>query len=203
MKTKPGRLSLILTLFLLFLSPLALGQKRSGSSPDWGVGIKVGDPLGVTIKKYSGNKALELIIGRTYYWGRYNHDYYFYHDNRYKNKGYRFSHSYGYSAPIAIQFHYLVHKDIHQLNGLKWYAGFGGQFRYGRYYYDYWDNHGFYVVSERVVDYGIGPDLVGGLEYTFDDVPISLALDINLYMEILDRPFLFLFQGGLAARYNF
>jgi hypothetical protein len=171
-------------------------------SQDWGVGVKLGDPLGISVKKYNGDKAFELIIGRAYYWGSYNYGYNFYHDNRYKNKSYYFIGTHSYSRPIAIQLHYLIHKDISQLDGLKWYFGFGGQFRYSHYYYDYWDQNSVYR-TDKITDLGIGPDGVIGLEYTFNDVPISLALDAVLYMEIFDRPFLFLGQGGLALRYNF
>lgn len=194
-----------LFLLLVFLMPMSYGQKKktSSSNKNFGVGVKIGDPLGLSLKKYNGNKALELIIGQTYYWGGNYYNYYYRHDNRFKNKvGYRYGGYDSRSTPIAVQLRYLIHKDIKEVDGLQWYYGVGGQFRYQTFRYHYWDvnNVRYY---ERVTDYGIGPDGVLGLEYTFDGVPISLALDLNLYMEIIDRPFLFLFQGGLAARYNF
>jgi hypothetical protein len=172
-------------------------------SQNIGVGVKLGVPMGISLKKHFDDKALEFIIGRAYYWNNFDYDYKFYHDNRFKNKGYVFVKSYERSKPVAMQLHYLIHKDVSSLDGLKWYAGFGGQFRFSSYYYDYWDDNGRFIKEERITDIGIGPDGVFGLEYTFDDVPISLALDAVLYIEIVDHPFLFLGQGGLAARYNF
>jgi hypothetical protein len=196
-----------LFMLLAFLMPTSYGQKKkstSSSGKNFGVGVKLGDPLGLSLKKYNGNKAFELIIGRSYYYGGADYyGYYYKHDKRFKN-GYVYG---GYdtrSTPIAIQLHYLIHKDISSVDGLQWYYGVGGQLRYATFKYRYWDvNTSYNVQYARVTDFGIGPDGVLGLEYTFNDVPISLALDLDLYMEIIDRPFMFLLQGGLGVRYNF
>lgn len=206
MITKKGGVILAIAIMLLSsYSSFAQKKRSSGSSSyNWSVGLKLGDPTGVTVKKYNGNNAWEFIIGRSgyYYGGASYYNYRYNHDSRYKNKGY-----YGYyyergTAPIAIQVrHLFFHKPINVLDGLTWYAGVGGQLRYSSYYYHYFDAYGKQV--DKVSDFGIGPDGVIGLEYTLDELPISFGLDVNLYVEIFDRPLLLLGQGGLAVRYNF
>lgn len=199
-------MKVILSVMMLIMVSLSYGQKRSSTpAKNWGVGVKIGDPLGLTLKKYNGNKAFEFIIGRTYYWGRYDYGYHYRHDNRFKNH-HRFNYvrAYDYSTPVALQLRYLVHKDIKGAPGLQWYLGAGVQFRHQTYYYEYYDGWTPpYYFAVKETDIGIGPEAVVGVEYTFKDVPISLGLDLNLYVEFVDRPFLFLLQGGLAARYNF
>jgi hypothetical protein len=67
---------------LLFLSCLLVlgsinlifAQKKS-----WGVGIRLGEPSGISIKKYLGKNALELNVGRAY-WGSWGNKYYNYYN---------------------------------------------------------------------------------------------------------------------------
>jgi hypothetical protein len=196
MKTKTTPLKIVIVAILLTITSYSFGQ-------NWGIGLKLGDPLGLSIKKYNGNKAFELNIGRSYYWGSSYYNNYYLHDNRFKNNA-----GYVYvldsrSTPIAIQFRYLIHKDIRALDGLQWYFGAGGQFRYQSLRYRYWDGVTLDYEYERATDYGIGLDGIIGAEYKFKDLPISIAADVNLYMEIINQPFLFLPQGGVTGRYRF
>src|SRR6476659_6552069 len=101
-------------IYLLILMCFAL---NFSFGQNWGLGVKLGDPLGVSVKKYNGDKALEFILGRAYYWGGYKYDYHFYHDNRYKNKGYHYLGAHSYSTPLCFQVHYLIHKDIKSVDG--------------------------------------------------------------------------------------
>lgn len=183
---------------------------------DWGVGIRLGDPSGVTLKKYMEGSAFELSIGRTHLFA--NTDYYneqfddWYVDNKFNYTDFQYI-GYDASTPIGIQFHYLIQKEISRIgdervSGLEWYYGFGGQVGFRSYTYDYryklestadW----FYAIGDEVTDLDIGVDGVIGLEYTFKDAPISLFTDVTLFMEVFDNPFLFWFQGGVGGRYRF
>lgn len=194
---------------LLFISTNAYSQ-------DWGLGIRLGDPSGITIKKYMDGKALELSIGRTHLLGGKG-----YYDKQFNNwyadekTGYKDSDYIGYkaSAPIGFQLHYLIQKGISKvgdddISGLEWYFGFGGQVRFQTYTYDYrykLDGSSVWLpaTSKKVTDLDLGADGVIGLEYTFKEVPISLFLDATLFMEIFDNPFLFWMQGGIGGRYRF
>lgn len=192
-------------LILLCLFPAAV------SAQTWGVGFRLGDPSGITVKKYWAGHAFEVSLGRThvfngsqYYRGRYDHWY----DEQHFGHG---SHEYvGYRATpaIGLQAHYLVQKDVKNAGGLDWYYGFGGQVRSVQYYYDYRYKTGngpewVVVRDERVTEIDLGIDGVLGLEYKFTDAPVAIFLDATLFMEVFDNPFVFWPQIGLGARFNF
>ena len=184
--------------------------------PNWGVGIRLGDPLGLSIKKYSGKNALELNLGRSQIWYKdrwYDnrfHDWYY--DQKYIYKDFQYL-GYDRTPPICIQLHFLVQNEISKIGedetkGLFWYYGFGGQLRYQEYtfYYRYklegsplW----YYPKEEKVTDIDLGADGVIGIEYIFPDAPLTLFLDCTLFFEIIDNPFMFWFQGGVGVRVNF
>lgn len=188
----------------------------SSSGYDWGVGLRMGDPSGITVKRYMDGEALEFSLGRTHMF--FDNDYY---DNRFND--WYYDEGFGYtdfqyighkaSSPIGLQFHYLIQKSINRLgdenvSGLDWYYGFGGQIRFQSYTYDYryklsGRNDWIYTTGERVTDVDLGVDGVIGLEYTLKDVPLSFFVDATLFMEIVDNPFQFWMQGGIGARYRF
>ncbi|QZE15294.1 SH3 domain-containing protein [Halosquirtibacter laminarini] len=190
------------------------------SDYDWGVGVRLGDPSGVTIKKELQGHALELSVGSTYvlsgkkYDDRYYNDHFndWYHDMNYHYDDFQYI-GYDISTPIAVQLHYLTQKDIHRLGdnavrGLSWYYGFGGQFRFQTYTYDYrYKVHGdktwYYTTGDKETDIDFGVDGVIGLEYTFSNAPISIFMDFTTMIEVFDNPFQFWFQGGLGVRYRF
>jgi len=183
---------------------------------DKGIGIRLGDPSGITFKKYFDDNALEISIGRTHllyndrWYGDRFDDWYDDENFGYKKFGYL---NYETTAPLGIQLHYLFQNKLgkvanEEVRGLEWYWGFGAQITFQKYRYDYrykiyGDDDWYYASSGDVTDFDFGADAVIGLEYSFDDVPISLFLDMTLFMEVFDNPFLFHYQGGLGARYNF
>gem|GEM_PF-567780 len=198
----------LLVTALIFLSVSAYSQ-------NFGVGFRFGDPSGITLKKYLGDKALEISFGRTgIFYG--NNWYYNNFDHWYKHKHYNYEdlqylNFYHLSPPLGLQVHYLYQKGIKGTDSdvgvLDWYIGFGGQLSFQNYSYDYrykiaGDPDWYYVTKERVTDIGIGADGVIGLEYKFI-APFAIFLDFTLDMEIYDDPFLFWGQGGIGARYNF
>jgi hypothetical protein len=204
---------LIFSYILFFNASFSYSQKKSSrssssSSYKWGLGVKLGDPTGVSIKRYMGNKAIELVAGRAYYYDSY-FGYYNNHDPRYRY-GYQGpgpnprpgSTVYGFYNPLSLQIRYLVHKNINDLPGLRWYVGAGAQVRAISYYYDDYDVYGNYLGTNRATDVAFGADGIIGLEYTFQDIPLSIFADVNLYLEIYRRPFYPEGQGGIGVRYN-
>jgi hypothetical protein len=201
--------------YLFFFYLFVLGSFNA-SGQQWGLGFRLGDPSGLTLKKYSPGKAWELSIGRTGVYRKYKASWYserFY--KWYERKGYRYDDfdytGYRAAAPLAIQLHYLWQKPLERTagagRGLYWYYGLGGQARIGRYFYDYryriQGSDWIYVTREPVVDIDFGVDGVLGLEYTFRSAPISLFVDGTLFMEVVDDPFLFYTQGGIGGRFRF
>jgi hypothetical protein len=198
---------LAILIFLLLIKLSVFSQKSGskntlGSSADknWGVGLRLGDPLGLTLKKYFGNNnAFEFNLGRTFLWG-YRHDKYYKFKYR-KDPYYLSPYYYNYSA-VSFQFHYLKHRDISALTGLQLYFGGGPQLRVYKYSYSYYDRGGrFYDDTDSQV--GIGVDGVFGAEYTFADFPITVFTDVNLYLEFAQNPLWLTLQGGLGGRFNF
>lgn len=197
----------------LVLAPFAqsFGQKNLG------IGIRAGDPTGITIKKYLSKNAVEFNIGRSY--GFYNGNGYYTNNfnHWYSNKKYSYPEyqylGYRNGYPITLQARYLWQKGLgkvgkESISGLDWYLGAGVQFRYRNYAYNYrykvnGDPNWYYVNEERVNDLDLGLDGVIGLEYTIKDIPLSVFADVNLFMEVVDNPFWFYFQGGAGIRYNF
>ena len=181
-------------------------NSKSAASNDanWGIGIRLGDPSGISVKRFLGDKALELNIGQTAFWG------YDYRDefNRFDNfSDYDFQ-GHNLRSAISIQLHYNTYADLNLegVEGLKWYWGIGAQARtlsieYSYRYRNAFDNWVYEV--ESINDLDVGVDGVLGLDYTFKNAPVSIFVDVNLFAEILDRFFVLRWQSGLGARYNF
>lgn len=198
------RTHLIALVATLSLTTTAMAQ-------DWGIGVRLGDPSGLSVKKYNGNHAWEFSVGRThlfsssrYYNNRYN--------NWYNGQDFRYKEhqliNYRSTTPIGLQVHYLVHKPIKDAGGLSWYYGVGGQLRFQRFEYDYrykveggpdW----VVVNNTTVTETDLGLDGVIGLEYLFADAPVAIFLDATLFMELFNDPFVFDGQGGIGVRYTF
>ncbi len=172
----------------------------------WGIGLRVGDPTGLSVKRFLGSKALELSVGRSGMMGfnaqrEFKHDKYF-NDYIYLDSRFR--------SAVAVQLHYLSFKQI-PISGsddLSWYIGLGGQLRSTSvdYRYRYWvgpKNSDRRERWESVTDLDFGADFLGGLDYTFQDVPLSLCVDVTLLVELLDDPLFLRLQGGGGIRYNF
>jgi len=136
---------------------------KHGTDYDWGIGIRGGDPTGVSVKKYLGGNALELTVGTL----------------PFDNNG------------ISIFVHYLIHLPAQKIGkwddikGLDWYFGGGGQIK----------------SFSGSVDLGI--DGTVGAEYLFQNVPISVFLDVIIYVELVDDPLDIDLDAGIGVRYNF
>jgi len=145
-------------------------SQKSSSEPgkhvtdyEWGIGVRAGDPTGVTAKKYLGSSALELTVGSL----------------PFENKG------------LSLFLHYLIHLPAYKIvkweniQGLDWYFGAGGQIK----------------SFSGSVDFGIDGTI--GAEYLFQTIPISVFVDVIIYVELADDPLNLDLDAGIGARYNF
>ncbi len=203
------------------IKPNETFAQKGGTPKSWGIGLRLGDPSGLTIKKYfGGNKAIEFNVGRTNVWGstsryderfaNYYYDKYYDINNDYyrdwKGKDWKyyrgyFGSNYAFRA-YSFQFHYLIHNDIKALSGLRWYFGFGPQIKLLHYSFSYFDGFG-RPISDSYVSANVGVDGVIGAEYTFAKVPLSVFVDAGLYMEIVREPFYIQGLIGTGVRFNF
>lgn len=99
---------------------------------------------------------------------------------------------------------YEFHKDISDVQGLKWYIGPGAHI-------GFWNNHwrDYYYDYYRTHPYGgayIGIDGIIGLDYKIQKAPINLSLDWQPAINFGSGPAYYGFYaggGGLAIRYTF
>ena len=210
----------LITLSLAMLSMPSIAQK-GGTPKSWSIGLRLGDPSGLTIKKHFGdNKAFEFNVGRTNTFGNYgrydtrfrnyyNEKYYYpnYNDGWKDDKNYwRYGNGYYGSnytfRAYAFQFHYIIHKEIKSVSGLRWYFGFGPQVKLLHYSFDYFNGNGL-LQNDSYISANIGVDALIGIEYTFASVPLTVFTDGGLYMEVAREPFYLQGLIGVGIRYNF
>jgi hypothetical protein len=77
--------------------------------------------------------------------------------------------------------------------GINWYWGFGAHL-------GFWDNSPWVSGDSGGI---LGADFILGLEYTFDEVPINLSMDIIPSINIIGATGWNGFLGGLSVRYIF
>jgi hypothetical protein len=155
-------------LFVCFIS-IAFAQDGN-----WGIGLRLGEPSGITLKRYMGANAWDLTVGSPTY-----------------GRG-------GYAAGgLSVMFNYLWHNDFQGADGLQWYYGLGGNLHSRRYLvYD--------ARRARVYDtrFALGVDGAIGLEWFIPGAPFSIYGDIVPSIEIIPNVGLY-FMGGIGGRYTF
>jgi hypothetical protein len=187
---------LIGSIIILFMFISSYGQDR-------GIGIRLGIPMGISYKKYfDRDKAVELGIG-TGYASWYPH----YYENSFNDfdryEGYDYV-SHDVQSPLYLQGRYLIQNDIHiegMMGKLEWYWGIGGIMKVAKVNYRYRDVD--VIVRGTRTDVDLGPEGILGMEYTFEQVPLTIFGEFSLMVEIVDRPGAFRGLSGLGVRYNF
>jgi hypothetical protein len=145
------------------------------------VGFRLGGEGGITVKHFMNKNAIEGILSRGWGYG-----------------GFRITGLYEIQKPIA------------SAAGLSWFFGFGAHIGfynagyYGYYGYNnggYYDKHGnWHATGYRRNYMSVGIDGILGLEYTFPDAPLNIALDIKPYVDFLGYSNRFV-DGALSIRY--
>ncbi|WP_028981151.1 hypothetical protein [Sporocytophaga myxococcoides] len=208
--------TLVVFILMLGISFSGYSQKKKSSSKgnqafsrnDLTLGLKLGDPTGVTLKQYMDKKALEFVFGFPIWGGAHYADRYYdrKYDYDYRGHGY-YTGRYGYNYfGMALQVHYLWRFPIGDIDGFTWHIGFGGQVRYNTFVVpvrQYYDNFGnYYYAEDRVHTIDIGPDVVGGIEYALKQAPITFFADANVFIAFLRYPNAY-GQGGIGGRFSF
>ena len=171
---------------------------------DRAIGLRIGDPTGISYKKYlPGNKAVELGLGTsTIGW---HHQYYrntFRDLDKFEEFDYR---DHRVASTLFLQGKYLIQYDIPiegMIGRLEWYWGIGGMLKIAKIEYRYMDTAS-ESLTDMHTDIDLGPEGVLGMEYTFEDVPLTVFGDISLMIEIADRPGIPKGYSAVGIRYNF
>ncbi len=187
-----------ITLSLLLISFLGFSQDQS-------IGLRLGKPSSVTYKKFvSRSHAFEVSLGsvpsdwgNSYYINSFS-DYGSYDTYRYQN--------HQVQSTLYIQGRYLVHYplQVEDLTGkVVWYWGLGGLFKTAKVQYRYHDQDAPYAPGTDIMnDIDFGPEAVLGLEYTFQDAPLTVFVEGSFMLELLDRPLTPQTFGAMGVRYN-
>ena len=194
------RIKEILLLFLIVMVTYNTEAQKLNS-----VGIRFIDPTGVTFKRYTThNKAFEVGIGTVpddwlgvYYRTSFDHR------DKYDGMMYRDSERDG---TVYLFGRLLMQHDIPVVDlkgNLAWYWGVGAVFKTAKVEYFYsTENEPFEYFTDKRTDIDFGPDFIGGLEYTFEKVPITVYTELSLLLEIVDRTSVRAL-GGFGGRYRF
>jgi hypothetical protein len=189
---------------VIVLLSLAFCVCFTAPAQDRGIGLRLGDPTGITFKKYFGRtRAFELGLGSALY-GWHNN----YYVNSFQAYGpyedYRYR-SHSVISTVYLQGRYLQHYDIYvqDLEGKwDWYWGVGAVLKFSKVRYRYQHDEPPFDDTDIYNDVDFGPEGILGMEYTFQDIPLTVFAEISLMFEIVDRvsvrPL-----SGLGARYRF
>ena len=183
----------------------------SAQRAEWGLGGRLGDPVGLSVKHYSPRLHWEVNFGRSFHLrgGRYYRGQFV---GIYQEQIRAYPHfeyvSHRTTFPLSIQGHVLRQRPLSGINGLQWYAGGGAQVRFVTCYYDYrYRRQGYndwrYVRNARQTNVDVGLDGVVGLEYFVPQLPFSLFADATVFVELADQPGHVYLQGGLGGRFVF
>jgi hypothetical protein len=184
---------------LMIVTGTALAQKQS-------LGLRMGDPVGVTYKRYTHtNKAIEFIFGTASpNWRRNYYENSFHEYDKYDGYIYR---SHKLDNPVYLQARYLMHYNIpaEGMEGaLQWYWGLGAMLKFGKVEYRYQEGppgNNPRTDVRNTIDFG--PDGIAGVEYTFEDVPLNVYGEVSLLIELADRPVTLQAFGAVGVRFIF
>ena len=174
---------LFLIIPALILSTANLAQAQYDNN--WAVGFRVGEPLGLNIRKYfqDGERAFDVNIGT--YGLVYNNN------RRYKNGEYK-------TAGLMIQGIYLFHQPLFVKDWGHVYYGFGGQINSRRHFPDAWKFESVKSVSKI----SLGPTGTAGIEFKLPNQNTAFFLDAGVYLEALPAPFFLNGQISAGVRVN-
>jgi len=189
----------------LFFFLIVLISSPSKAQKQNAFGIRLIDPMGVTYKRYTTHhKAIEVGIGTipdtwldVYYEASFDKK------DKYENMMYRGSERNGtvyLFGRILMQYNIPV---VDMKGILEWYWGVGAVFKTADVEYFYsTPAEPYEYFSDKVTDIDLGTDFIGGVEYTFDKVPITVYTELSLFLEIVDRTHIRPL-GGIGGRFRF
>lgn len=190
----------IFILLTLFLPLIATAQESS-------VGLRLGDPLSLSYRTFLDDRiSIEAMIGR----GGLNGPQYYrriFENNPPTPDSFYLGHS--VTGNLALNFRGAIHEDLSDEIGITegrliGFLGAGIQMRTNTLDFSY-SNATMPPVPlmERRTNFDLGPEAFGGGEYYFQDLPMSVFLEVGVFLELLDRFGHLRLQGAIGVRYLF
>ncbi|WP_353959620.1 hypothetical protein [Echinicola jeungdonensis] len=174
----------LLLFVMLSLPLLAYSQERS-------IGLRLGEPLGVTYKMFvDENFSLEGIVGR----GSSNSTAYYrrvFESNKPTPGAFYMGNSAGGALSLhgRVAYNEDVTPEFDITEGkLLAYGGAGFQLRSVNVEYVYRETGETTPLYESRNNFDFGPEAYGGVEYYLEDYPVNIFAEIGLFMEVVDRP---------------
>lgn len=192
----------VIILSLVLFPLVSFAQER-------GIGIRLGEPFSVTYKDFiSDYISFEAMIGSA---GVNSSSYYLRDFENNPPEANSFHQSNSASKGISLNARMAYHEDFTDAFGITQgyilgYGGAGVQFRSNRVSYLYTVqtvNTGAIPKQEERTNVDFGPEVFAGLEYYFDDLPLSVFAEGGIFLELLDRVGHLKAQGGIGVRYIF
>ena len=167
-------------LIILLIWSTIIGASAQTQTKDWAVGLKVGEPLGINVRKYGDKNALDVTLGT--YGGliKSNADY---RKGEYRKMG------------VSLNATYLWYTRFLD-DAMTAYAGLGAQITKRKYYRDP-------LTREHTSPMGFGPSASAGLEYFIPNKTLSLFVETGFYMELLPGIGYTSPQFNIGIRQNF
>lgn len=193
-------MKVIFSIVLLLISVTTRSQHQS-------LGLRLGEPTGISYKRYITNSSNTIEVGIGWVQRGWN--------NRYYRKSFRNYSQFDADNYVAhtvennfyVQGRFLKHYpwQVEGIEGdVEWYWGVGVLLKAARVNYRYEDTNAVPILeSDTVTDVDLGPEVPFGMEYTFEDVPLTLFGEISLFIEVMNRSGIPSVNGALGIRYNF
>lgn len=171
-------------LFIALFIGLGLTESIAQNYNNWSLGLRVGEPLGVNIRKYfdSGTKNFDINIG-TYglLWGGHR---------TYRKEDYYIGHT---GAMVQGIFHW--NKQLGSAERFQVYYGFGGQVNQRKTAPKVTNN-----IPEKHIS--LGAVVNGGLEYSLPNNDLSIFTDLGFYGELAPKILYTTVNAGVGVRLN-
>jgi hypothetical protein len=174
--------------------------------PIQSLGVKIGDPFAITYKVYLHEHFAIVIDGGTAARGLYQN----YHRDRFTQFPEYDTLTYSnhrIDRDLVLQTRAVYQNHISKaIPGLDWYVGAGVQWRFIDVSYEYTfepipnaPEIGFDSQSLNT----FGPEFTGGVEYSYENWPVTAFFEINYFLAINAQPDLQRIMGGAGLRFRF
>ncbi|MDN5200718.1 hypothetical protein QQ008_05085 [Fulvivirgaceae bacterium BMA10] len=187
-----------------FACPIIDGSKGQ----NLGIGGKLGDPYGLTMKLYLPKKfAFELVAGKTF-GSLYNQaNQRIFEDNPPVDAEVVTYLSHNTNKSMAFQARLAYHYSVPGYSNLDWYMAAGFQYRYFQieYIYQFENSNPVQIDIGSVISdlNGYGPEAAIGIEFLIPTMPLTSFAEVGFFADINNQGAPLKFFGGLGLRYNF